>query len=178
MPTFIIAALTADGFIARTAHHLSDWTSREDKQLFVRLTKQAGVMVMGSATFATIGRALPGRRTIVYTRHPERIKAEGVEIAAPGVETTSEPPAALVKRLAGEGVTGLAVCGGAQIYSLFMRAGAVDELYLTISPLLFGQGIRLFNSSLDVKLELLGQELLGQESPNPAEILLHYRVLK
>ncbi|MEK7152944.1 MAG: dihydrofolate reductase, partial [Patescibacteria group bacterium] len=84
--------LTADGFIGRDASHLSDWTSPEDKKLFIRLTKEAGVMVMGSRTFATIGRALPGRKTIVYTSKPEDFVMEGVE-------ATSETPADLVARL-------------------------------------------------------------------------------
>jgi dihydrofolate reductase len=121
-------------------------------------------MVMGSATFATIGRALPGRRTIVYTRHPERITAEVVE-------TTSESPTALIKRLEDEGSASLAICGGTQIYSLFMKAKAVDELYITISPLLFGRGLSLFDTSVDAQLELLNSSLI-----NPQEMLLHYRV--
>ena len=114
MNVFIIAAITVDGFIGRDANHLADWTSPEDKKLFVKLTKQAGIIVMGSRTFATIGRALPGRRTIVYTSHPESITAEGVE-------ATSEAPADLLARLEREGATGVAICGGASIYRLMKR---------------------------------------------------------
>src|SRR5262245_4335105 len=131
MKVFMIAAITADGFIGRSSGHSADWTGGADKKLFVGLTKEAGVMVMGSRTFATIGRALPGRRNIVYTSQPDKIQAGGVE-------TTSEAPAELIKRLEGEGAAGLAVCGGATIYDLFIRAGVVDELYLTVVPVLFG----------------------------------------
>lgn len=166
MKVFLIAALTADGFIGRSAEHLADWTSKEDKRLFVRLTKEAGAMVMGAKTFATIGRALPGRRMIVYTRRPETITAEGVE-------TTSEDPVELVGRLAQEGASGLAICGGASIYSLFMQAGVVNELYLTIEPVLFGTGIPLFGQSLENKLSLLACEQL-----NTNTVLLHYALDK
>jgi dihydrofolate reductase len=164
MKTFILATLTADGLIGRHANHLVDWSSKEDKQLFVRLTKEAGVMIMGANQFATLGRALPGRRTIVYTHHPEKITVEGIE-------TTSLEPAELIAKLESEGATGVAICGGAQIYSLFMSSGVVDELYLNISPLLFGAGITLFSRPLEAKLQLLDSSRLGG-----SDVLLHYRV--
>jgi len=166
MKVFIIAALTADGFIGRDSNHLADWTGHEDKKNFVRLTREAGVIVMGSRTFATLGRALPGRRTIVYTHNP-------AAITAPDVETTSEVPAILIKRLANEGAHGLAIIGGAAIYDLFMQAGVVDELYLTITPLLFGQGVPLLANKLETKLQLIESRELSDGA-----MLLHYAVVK
>nr|AIA18278.1 Dihydrofolate reductase [uncultured bacterium] len=163
MKTFIIAAITADGFIGRTSSHHADWTGKADKKLFVEKTKEAGVMVMGSRTFATIGRALPGRRTIVYTSKPETITVDGVE-------ATNEPPAQLISRLANEGASGVAICGGATIYSLFMEAGLVDELYLTVIPTVFGQGVPLFANPVEQHLELLENRDLGDGA-----ILLHYK---
>jgi dihydrofolate reductase len=166
MKTFIIAALTADGFIGRDSGHSADWTGGEDKKVFVRLTKEAGTIVMGSRTFATIGRALPGRRNIVYTSQPDKITAKGVE-------TTSQAPAELIQRLKNEGAKAVAICGGAAVYDMFMRAGAVDELYLTVVPKLFGAGVTLFNQELDADLELRGETKLADGS-----LLLHYIVKK
>jgi dihydrofolate reductase len=166
MKVFAIAAITADGFIGRTAEHLADWTSSADKKLFVRLTKEAGVVVMGSKTFATIGRALPGRRTIVYTTNPRSIAVEGVE-------PTSEAPADLIARLEKEGAHSIAICGGATIYNMFIKAGIIDELYLTIEPVLFGKGISLFTDNLEVGLELLETEQLTKDA-----IMLHYAVVR
>lgn len=164
MKTFIIAAVTADGFIGRSGSHTVDWTGGEDKKVFVRLTKEAGVMVMGRRTLETIGRALPGRRTIVYSHDPASVTVEGVE-------ATAEDPAALIERLEQEGAHAVAICGGAAIYDLFMQAGLVDELYLTISPLLFGQGLPLFTHELSVPLRLLDSTPLGDGA-----MLLHYVV--
>jgi dihydrofolate reductase len=164
MNVFIIAALTADGFIGRDTGHTADWSSSDDKRLFARLTKQAGVIVMGSRTFATIGRALPDRRTIVYTSRPEAITTTGIE-------TTTKTPHELIVQLETVGATSLAVCGGAQIYTQFLQASVVNELYLTISPLLFGSGLRLFNTQLNTQLELLESDRLGDH-----ELLLHYRL--
>jgi dihydrofolate reductase len=164
MKVFIIAALTADGFIGRNAEHLADWTSPEDKKLFVSLTKQAGTMIMGSRTFATIGRALPGRRTIVYTSKPDDFSVEGVE-------ATNESPEVLLQRLTAEGVETVAVCGGASIYGLFMRAGVVNELYITIEPVVFGTGVTLFDAETETTLQLLETRQLNDNT-----VLLHYAV--
>jgi dihydrofolate reductase len=166
MRIFIIAAVTADGFIGRDAQHTADWTGAEDKKIFVRLTKEAGVVVMGYRTFAGIGRALPRRRTIVYTHNPELI----AETAA---EATAEDPAELLKRLEREGVQSVAICGGTSIYDLLIRAGLVHELYITVAPLLFGTGLSLFSDSLDVRLQLLETTPLKDGA-----VLLHYAVKK
>ena len=91
MKTFIIAAVSADGFIAKDSNHPAFWTSKEDKKNFIELTKRAGVVVMGSKTYETFGRPLKDRKNIVYTKS-ETKKYDGVE-------TTSESPSTLLTRL-------------------------------------------------------------------------------
>jgi dihydrofolate reductase len=166
MKTILIAAITADGFIGRTSGHSADWTGSADKKLFVRVTKEMGTIVMGARTFETIGRALPGRRNIIYTHHPEAITAEGVE-------TTNESPTNLLRRLKSEGTTGVAICGGAQIYTLFMQAGLIDELYLTNVAVLFGTGVKLFSNALDAQLKLLDTQPLDDRA-----VMLHYSYIR
>nr|AIA18229.1 Dihydrofolate reductase [uncultured bacterium] len=165
MKVFIIAAVTADGLIGATSDHAADWTSKEDKQLFKSLTTEAGVMVMGSNTYKTIDRALPGRQTIVYTHNADPEYPEGVT-------ATTKPAAELIAELNEKGVTAVAICGGAQIYDLFLRSGVVTELYLTIEPVLFGQGIHLFKSATFQKLELMESRKL-----NDNVLLAHYKLL-
>lgn len=164
MKVFIIAAVSTDGFIAKDPSLPSTtWTSLADKKHFSEITKRAGVIVMGSKTFATIGKALPGRRTIVYSNNP---------INSPGVEVTILPPTELVAKLEKEGVKELAVCGGATIYSMFIKAGVVDSLYLTIEPIVFGSGIPLFKDSAEKKLELVNFDKKDQS------VFLEYKILK
>lgn len=161
MTTFIIAALTADGFIARDAGHSPfNWTSKEDKARFIRLTKDAGVVVLGSATFTTFPKPLKDRRNIVYSRTKTFTSPEGSALVGgyPLVETTQQSPAELVKRLESENAKAIAICGGSQIYTAFMKAGVVDKLFLTVEPVVFGSGIRLFSESIDFKLRLVSSE--------------------
>lgn len=164
MKTFIIAVLTADGLIAESQDQIStDWTSKEDKKFFSERTKQAGVIVLGHNTYKTIGRPLPGRLNIVYSK-------ENIE----GVEVTQKEPAELIKDLENRGYREAAICGGSTIYTMFMEAGLVDKLYLTIEPVLFGSGMTLFNKKFDAKkLELKSMQKLGDET-----VLLEYDVVK
>lgn len=166
MKVFIIAALTADGYIGLDeSHRATSWTTKADKTFFVSRTKEAGTVVMGRKTFDTFARPLAGRRLIILTGSPESVHVEGVESSN---ETVTE----LVARLKNEGVRELAVCGGASVYSQFMQAGLVDEIYVTVMPKVFGRGVPLFGAVLDVNLELLGSKIL--EDGN--SVLLHYRV--
>lgn len=164
MQTSLIASITADGYIGRHANHLADWTSKEDKHFFVSHTKNVGTIIMGRKTFETIGRALPDRRMIVCTRNPQVVQVDGVE-------ATNESPADLLQRLADEGVTQVAICGGAEIYGLFLGAGLIDELFLTIEPILFGTGVPLSTATSDTQLQLLKVRHLSEQT-----ILLHYAV--
>ena len=148
--TLIIVALSADGFIARDPSEPSTvWTSKEDKKHFFETTKKCGAIIMGARTFETIGKALPGRRNIVYSAK---------QINVSGIETTSLPPQELIGKLEKEGVTEVAICGGTTVYTTFMNAGLIDEIYLTIEPVLFGKGLPLFKEKISAKLELISSE--------------------
>ncbi|MDE2038241.1 MAG: dihydrofolate reductase [Patescibacteria group bacterium] len=145
MRCFIIAAMTADGYIAKDeAHSPFNWTSKEDKHRFVELTKKAGAVIMGSKTYATIGKPLKERVNIVYSRSK----------SFDGVEVTQKGPRELLDELEARGFKEAAVCGGSHIYSLFMKAGAVAKLYLTVEPLVFGKGVRLFDEEMNYALKL------------------------
>lgn len=150
MTTFIIAALTVDGFIARDVGQIStNWTSKEDKKFFSERTKKAGVVVFGYNTYKTIGKPLPERLNIVYSNKEANID---------GVEVTQKKPQELLKDLEARGYKEVAICGGATIYTMFMESGMVNTLYLTIEPVIFGSGIRLFNKELDMKVKLIAVE--------------------
>ncbi len=151
MHIFIIAAVSADGFIACDSTQKStNWTSREDLVFFSERTKQAGACVMGATTFATIGRPLPGRVIYVLTNDPTKFS----EFNSAVVRPVSLSPAELSKQVVADGFSELAVCGGASVYAQYLEAGVVDELFLTYEPIIFGKGISLFATQLEQKLQL------------------------
>lgn len=165
MTTFIIAAMSADGFIAReTAQSSREWRSKGDAKFFIEKTKQAGVVIMGDVTFRTMRRPMPGRLHIVYSRD---------QIDVPEVEATTKEPKEVLEDLEKRGYKEVAVCGGATIYTMFLKAGLVDKIYLTVEPVVFGSGIKLFKEGLDTKLALVSVKKLERDT-----VLLEYDVLR
>jgi dihydrofolate reductase len=99
----LIAAVGRNGVIG--ADNDMPWHLPEDFAFFKRTT-MGHPMVMGRKTFDSIGRVLPGRRTIVVTRQPGWSHA--------GVETAHSLSEAL--SLAGP-ADEVFICGGGQVYS-------------------------------------------------------------
>jgi dihydrofolate reductase len=110
----LVAAVARNGVIGRDnglAWHLSS-----DLKRFKALT-MGKPMLMGRRTWDSIGRPLPGRRTLVLTRD-RGFRAEGAE-------TVHDWDAAL----AAAAGTELMVVGGAEIYALALPQA--DRLHLT-----------------------------------------------
>lgn len=165
MHVFLIAAITADGFIARDENQIStSWTSKADRMFFSERTKKAGVVVMGSKTYRTVGRPLPQRLNIVYTQH--------VQENQENLRFTSESPKNVIDNLEKEGFSEVAICGGSSIYTLFLQAGVVNSVYLTVEPVFFGKGITLSSEELNVKLHLKKTEKISEDT-----LLLEYDLL-
>jgi dihydrofolate reductase len=77
MTTTLVAAIAANGVIGRDGS--LPWPRTGDLAEFKRLT-MGHVLVMGRRTYESIGRALPGRTTIVVTAQPDWA-ADGVFVA-------------------------------------------------------------------------------------------------
>ena len=95
------------------------WQQSTDLQRFKELTMGAAI-VMGRATFESIGRPLPGRRNIVLTQNPDW-QVEGVE------KMSVDEVLSLDSDTAGGIDTDIFIIGGGQIYELFMpHADAIE----------------------------------------------------
>ncbi len=167
MNVILIMAQTIDGVISRSSDEFIDWTGNADKKMFMQITKEAGVVIMGSKTFDTIGKPLPGRKNIVLTRNSSRTSNYDNLIF------TRKDPQTLLADLEKEGFSRVAVIGGSQVNSLFAEHNLIDEIIVTIAPKIFGKGLSLFNLSLDMNLKLLSSEILEENF-----IMLHYAMKK
>jgi len=167
MKTILIMALTADGKIGRTPDHFPDWTEPADKQLFMSLSRDAGVLIMGSKTFDTLNQPLPGRKHVVMTRDKTRHSSEERLVY------TGKSPREVLDDLDAEGHKTAILAGGAQINSLFAKENLIDEILLTYSPRVFGTGLSIFSESVNLELELLEYRRIGDNT-----LMARYRVLK
>lgn len=166
MNILLIAAISADGRIAKTADQLADWTSKEDKRFFVSKTKEAGALIMGRKTYETIGRPLPNRLNIIMTRDADESKNIHGEL-----EFTSKSAHEIIADLKARGFSSVVIGGGTSIYSLFLKEGLVTDLYLTVESILFGSGVPLVDNAPQLNLDLQSVEQIGKQS-----VLLHYKV--
>jgi len=173
MRIVLIAAQSLDGFITKHAQPGTAFTSAEDKAYFRAALATFDVCIFGGETYRVsrdfIRTQWPGRPIrMVMTRAPGRYAAEAI----PGtLEFTDTAPAALVDQLRVRGCQRCGLLGGSHIHSLFLEAGLVDEIWLTVEPVLFGGGTPLLAQPADVRLELQTSEQLGAHT-----VLLKYRV--
>jgi dihydrofolate reductase len=118
MTVTLVAAVAANGVIGVDGG--LPWRLPEDLAHFKQLTI-GHPMIMGRATFDSIGRALPGRTTIVVTRN-SAWSVDGVE-TAPSLESALER--------AGEIDDDVFIVGGGQIYAQALDADVVDLMVIT-----------------------------------------------
>jgi dihydrofolate reductase len=122
---------------------------------------------MGSKTFDTIGKPLPGRKNIVLTRRPDRVSKW------PNLVFTGQAPKEILNGLEQEGFSEAILAGGAKINLLFARANLIDDILITIVPRIFGAGISLFPEKIDLPLALEDLKTMGN-----GMILARYSVIK
>jgi dihydrofolate reductase len=166
MKVAIICKISLDGYINKPDQGKLDWGSRKDMEFFAAETRNAGVAIMGQTTFDTLPNPLPDRLNVVVTRELKENNEN--------VWHTSETPQAILAALKADGHDYVAVTGGSIINGLFMNAGVVTDMYITITPHVFGAGVPLF-AELEHGLDL---ELIDSRPMGPGEILNHYKVLR
>ena len=122
MTVTLVVAMGTNGVIGAAGG--IPWRLPADLANFKQLT-MGHPMVMGRATYDSIGRALPGRTTIVVTRQ--------VVWSATGVLVAASLPDAL--KQAAELDDEIFLVGGAQIYAEALDAGLVDTMIVTLVEL-------------------------------------------
>lgn len=167
MEVTVLMAMTLDGKIAKSADHFPDWTAPEDKTFFAERTRKAGVVIMGSRTFDTLKKPLPGRLNVVMTRDPRRTSAWT------NLVFTLDPPRNLLKWLESLGYREVILAGGALVNSLFAAEDLIDRIIVTVSPKIFGTGVSLFSPEISMDLRLEDVQRMGRDL-----VVLSYKVLK
>ena len=164
IPVTLMMAISADGRIAKDKNQLANWTSPEDKKLFVAESEKHGVILMGENTFNTLPKPLPRRLNVVFSEmsHPEQ---EGV------LFVNGEPEAVLVN-LEAKGYQSALLGGGCYLNSQFLKRKLITEIVLTIEPRLFGSGLPLFDVDFPLNLNLLELKKINEHA-----FSVRYRVL-
>ena len=96
------------------------WQVKGEQKLFREITI-GGILIMGRKTYESIGRPLPGRRTIIVTRN-SAYSVLGCEIASSlitALQAVSNDPRPVF------------IVGGGQIYQQALAQGLADAVHLT-----------------------------------------------
>lgn len=174
MRTVLIAAQSLDGFITRHDEPGVAWASIADQTWFRHCLTEFDSQVMGRVTFDTIrphvslGHAEAPHR-VVLTRRPRDFAHEQREGR---LVFTADSPERIVADLRAAGRRQCAVLGGAHVHDLFLAAGQVDELWITVEPRIFGRGTPLVGEKHDLQLRLLDSQRL----PDSDSVVLRYSV--
>jgi dihydrofolate reductase len=166
MKIILMMAMTADGKIAKTSDHFPDWTSKEDKKYFFETTKKHGVVLMGEKTFKTFPKPLPDRLNVVFTleKNPPEMK---------DVKWVSGDEEKVLKELERGGYKSAVLGGGTYLNTQFLKKKLIDEIWLTIEPKIFGDGLGIFGGDFDQNLKLISFEKINENS-----IIIKYKVIK
>ena len=164
-------AATADGFIA-AADGSVDWLSDfAGVGGYDEFFAGVGSLVLGRTTFDQVlgwGWPYGAKPAAILTSSPLPVSAPVSAFAWDGGDA-----AGLVERLCGEAPGGVWLVGGGKTAGLFLDEGLLDEVELTVMPLLLGKGIPLWpeEGSGHHRLELLRAH--GHEN---GAVHLHYRL--
>lgn len=157
----VFIATSLDGYISRPDGSI-DWLNEANAAIppgqdcgYGAFIKNIDILVMGRNSFEQVLSFDPwpyeGRQMIVLSSRPLEIPAH----LRSSVSLSSETPSALVKRLGSEGAKHLYIDGGKTIQG-FLAEGLIDEITITVIPILLGAGRRLFGEiGLEQKLSLV-----------------------
>ena len=145
----VFIATSLDGFIARADGRI-DWLLQANNRVpagedcgYQAFMDTVDALVMGRKTFEQALQFDPwpyaAKQVVVLSRH-------GVTVPPTlrdSVSVSAEAPVDLLARLSAAGVHRLYIDGGQTIQG-FLRAGLLDELIVTVIPVLLGAGRPLF----------------------------------
>ncbi|WP_353340706.1 dihydrofolate reductase family protein [Pelagimonas sp. KU-00592-HH] len=160
MPTgHVMMAMSLDGFVARKDHSL-DWLNKQpasgEDHGFNVFMDSIDVLVMGTGSLKTVlgfGEWPYSKPVVVLSQSmttedlPDHLRTR--------IEFSTETPQELWKTLDQRGFNRVYVDGGAVVQS-FIKAGYVQDMKITIVPILLGDGIRIFGQNGgDIDLDLI-----------------------
>ena len=161
-------ASSLDGYIAKKNGGV-DWLAEGDISGYDEFYKTIDTVVMGKTTYnqvLTFGKyPYKDKKSYVFTRsNNDRTKDGNTEF----VSSVDK----FIKDILPNLKENIWLVGGGQIISSFLNHGILDEIILSIIPIVLGNGISLFhNIQKETNLELM------KITPYDKLIALHYKIL-
>lgn len=167
----VYIALSIDGYIARKDDSL-DWLDRvggfDEDYGFQQMLDGIDALIIGRKTYeiaSTVPDPYPGKRVVVLSNTLGSVKA--------GMELYKGNLSDLAEKLYKEGVKHIWVDGGSTI-SQFLDLELVDQMTLSVIPIVLGSGLPLFHA--------IGKEipcrLISSQAYQSGLVQQHYEIIK
>lgn len=141
MTVTLFIAASLDGYIAGPDDDLS-WLFTDADYGFSSFYADVDTLIMGRGTYEvvlTFGEwPYPGKRTVVVSRNPE------VDIDSPDTELYSDDLPGLITKLTEQGCENVWLVGGGELVRSFLEQGLLDQITVSMHPILLGTGVPLF----------------------------------
>ena len=158
-------AASIDGRISLSERTSPRWTSKEDWRHFLKEISRADAVVVGRNTYKAAVLRLRKRNTFVLSGRLERVVERG------SVTFVNPENVDLFSLLSDYGT--VAVLGGGAVYRFMLEGGLLDEIFVTVEPLIFGRGKEmLVGGTKTTRMRLLSVRRLNRIGT----ILLHYKI--
>jgi dihydrofolate reductase len=129
-PVILFSAMSLDGFIAGPQGEI-DWLFQDADYGYAAFYDRIGTMLMGRKTFDFVNSLTPyphsDRENIVFTRSPKSSEADYLHFI-------QDDPVSFTKQLKTIPGKPIWLVGGGAINQLFVEAGLVDEMILSVHP--------------------------------------------
>ena len=137
-------ATSLDGFIARSDGRV-DWLFTDEDYGYSAFFETIDTLIMGRKTYEQVlsfGEwPYSGKQTYVFTHRNLKTERDDVVFV-------SGKPDSVLSQFKAKGFSRIWLVGGAELTTSFLRAGLVDEYIISVHPVLLGDGIPLFSSSI------------------------------
>ena len=154
----VFIAQSLDGYIATdddSLDWLTDAAAPGEEYGFDAFLAGIDLVAMGRSTYDVIS----GVQDLPYGNRPVQVFTTRHADPRAGFEFVARSPLEAVERWEGLGIRSVYVDGGSLV-SQFLAAGLVDDLTLTVVPVLLGSGKRLFHRiTAQTPLRLVGSEV-------------------
>ena len=164
----LFIASSLDGYIARENGDI-DWLPENTPSGYGDFIKSVDTVIMGKKTYdqvLTFGDyPYKDKKSYVFTRNKNLSKDENVEFVQDAEK--------LMKNIISDPGKNIWLIGGSEIISTFANLDLIDELILSLIPVVLGNGILLFkNMEKELKMELV------KTTDYEKLVELQYKILK
>ncbi len=186
---YVNITMSLDGFVAgpniseanplgEGGERLHDWMFKDrteaDNAIAEEMNARAGAIILGRRTYADAidgawGGVTPFQAPafVLATNAPVKV-ADGFTFVTDGIES------ALKQARTTAGEKDIWLMGGANVIQQYIKAGLVDEIQISIAPVLFVKGTRLFEHIGTDSVELQSNRVI--QTPQATHI--RYNIIK